>query len=125
MSNRDRIDLAARGTLEYLDPGKAQDIFVHGIKIIGVDRDIYHRITYFEFENGWVVEINVDKHYGRGGPAAVYRELVSKIEAYLKFLDPMILEAFRAPEVLTDESPDELDPFPVFVCDCCRSDYEQ
>jgi len=122
--NNATVDLASF-TLDYLDPGNAQTICVYGIKVVGVDRDILRNITEFEFENGWVIPIQVETHYSRGGLHAIYRELVRKVETYLQFLDPMQLEAFHAPEVIEDENPDELDPFPVFVCQCCREDYEQ
>lgn len=114
-----------KATLDYIASIREDKFSVCGIRIVGTDRDIYRDVTIFIFENGWEVPVKMGYPYGLVEPEEIVRFLVREIEMRLHFLDPMQLEAFNAPEVLTDEDPDELDPFPVFVCQCCREDYEQ
>jgi len=92
---------------------------IHGIKIVGAERSIFSPETTFIFENGWAITINPGRLYSVGGPDAVARALVREVELRLKFLDPMILEAFRAPEVIADEDSGEDDGEGLF-CPSCR-----
>lgn len=112
-----------RATLDYINGIRDDRFSICGIRIIGTDRDIYRNVTTFVFENGWEIPVNVGCFDGLTEPEEIVRFLVREVEMRLHFLDPMQLEAFNAPETLPDEDPDELDPFPVFVCQRCRDDY--
>jgi len=118
MSNEELVKRAGELTLATIR-GELGPVRIHGIQITDIDRDIYRGVTLFAFENGWLIPIKVDYCIEQ---SELIRMLTIQVEEWIRSPDRTQLEAFNAPETLIDEDPDELDPYPVFFCQCCRDD---
>ncbi len=122
MENEALINLCGRMTLAYLGD-KPPELEICGVRLLGIDRDIFRQITIFVFENGWEIPLRLSRIIDEGGPGSIYRALLHEIELRLHIPEPAQLEAFRAPEVLADEDPDESDSDPLYLCEECRRKY--